>query len=71
MSEYVYMWIEVFFDMLSLDGVQVIVILGVGGWFRQIHVASVPASLLQPFGMGLKICNLTATCVSWCGSFEQ
>lgn len=35
-----------------LIGVQVIVILGVSGWFRQINVASVPASLLQPFGKG-------------------
>lgn len=30
--------------------IKVILILGIGGWFRQIHVASVPASLLQPFG---------------------
>lgn len=30
--------------------VKVILILGVSGWFRQINVASVPASLLQPFG---------------------
>lgn len=30
--------------------IKVVVILGVGGWFRQTNVASVPASLLQPFG---------------------
>ncbi|KAG0620072.1 hypothetical protein M758_4G187000 [Ceratodon purpureus] len=36
---------------LSLPlAIKAIVILGVGGWFRQINVASVPASLLQPFG---------------------
>jgi len=30
--------------------IKVAVILGLGGWFRQMHVASVPASLLRPFG---------------------
>lgn len=40
-----------------------ILILGIGGWFRQIHVASVPASLLQPFGKCLILCKLLTTAI--------